>query len=139
MIKENDVRLGNWVEVFLTKEPMKIDWLAMKHLSDGNVQAAFYDNRPVYVPIPLTKDILLKCGFEDYENLDNDYTVYGNHGDDSDFFLEVDWRRVESGYSPMIKSVEYETIGSNIIYLHQLQNIYYALTNKELSINILSK
>lgn len=80
----------------------------------------------------LDAKVLTKCGFDIYDDLDNDYTTYGNNGDDSDFFLQIDWRRKENGYCPLIKSVEYEQIGIDIKYLHQLQNLYFCLTNEEL-------
>ena len=140
MIDAKSLRIGNWI----------------KRNSSGNYQqvkevlttCVFLQNEPPLninkhmtipvkniSPIPLDPDILEKAGFVKYDDSDNDYTVYGNSHDDSDFFLQLDWRRKTDGYTPLIKCGEYEIIGVNIKYVHQLQNLFYSLTGKELEIN----
>ena len=69
--------------------------------------------------IPLTEEILLKCGFE------NDYTQQSWHHRTfiiNDFQIE----EIENKYF-------YNRL--NIASLHQLQNLYFALTVQELTIN----
>jgi hypothetical protein len=82
-----------------------------------------------FEPIPLTEDILLKCGFEfkggiGYKSPNNEEHWYFSTG---------------NGFIPnalnhrnTLKKDGY--IG--VYYLHQLQNLYFALTTTELEINL---
>ena len=69
-------------------------------------------------PIELTEEILLKCGFVKCSYIDNHYNVLGM----------VIWNC--NGMFICNKN------GVQLKYLHQLQNLYFALTSKELEINI---
>lgn len=89
-----------------------------------------YEDLENVFPIPLTEEILLKCGavkekacIEAKESVI--YWSIGSFG----FFQDTDSK----------------TCGVNLIdedsatmwsYLHQLQNLYFSLTNKELEINL---
>ena len=69
-------------------------------------------------PIQLTEDILLKCGFSKangYKQGGYEITTY------------------EDGY---ILDNGYQIMGKTFFYLHQLQNLYFALTNEELNIEL---
>lgn len=77
-----------------------------------------YDNvRKYYEPIPIIEEVLLECGFE------YDDAFYYKDG----IFLEYDDNSLR--LDCMSDSV-------SIKYLHQLQNLYFALTNEELEINL---
>ena len=80
-----------------------------------------YEN---FEPIPLTEEWLFKFGFEN---------------DDDDFLKDIDERTgihislktgryLLEGYDGVIK------IPCEIKYVHELQNLYYALTKKELTL-----
>lgn len=109
MIQANELRVGNWVES--SGQIKQINGI-------NGSQNAFYD----FNGIPLTKDILLKCGFEKSGG---------------------SWRRDEVIiYTHEIDDLTYHTEsimsegGIEIKSLHQLQNLYYALTGKELEVNL---
>ena len=105
MLKANELRIGNCVYAF--KTIWQID----------NTDFNNIEKIETYKPIPLTEDILLKCGFKK-EPID----VYSLNGIDlcvSDNSVEFFAGRIET----------------NIYYLHQLQNLYFALTGEELNIN----
>lgn len=78
-------------------------------------------------PIPLTEELLLKFGFEEY-------------GDIHDNFMYKDW----IWYSLHAKCIDirkgelqpWTLIPLSIKYVHQLQNLYFALTGDELTIKI---
>ncbi|MEO3210392.1 hypothetical protein [Parabacteroides distasonis] len=73
-------------------------------------------------PVPLTEDILLKYGFKKDRN---SFCI----GDwDCDFTL----RHYSNEVFYMVNVSESQLFGPEIKYLHQLQNLYYALENKEL-------
>lgn len=83
-----------------------------------------FDNNNPCQGIPLTEEILLKCGFEKRE--DGDYNLFKNSEVDivicSDF---SSWKCDGINFS-----VNY------INHLHQLQNLYWCLCGKELEIEL---
>ena len=75
-------------------------------------------------PIPLTEDILLKCGFVEVSNY---------HPEGKTYKLK-DFETTE--FYPYI-SYKGERIGNEYIkHLHQLQNLFFALTGEELNIEL---
>ena len=82
-------------------------------------------------PIPLTEEILLSCGFEkiDTKNIPLGY-YYAK--------FPICIIPNESGNDIEIMDNDYSiNMGNNSPkYLHQLQNLYFALTGKELEINL---
>ena len=70
-------------------------------------------------PIPLTEEWLLKFGFEKNKNSDL-YFRLNNY----EYFIENGI--IDNGYSRMNEI--------SVKYVHQLQNLYFALTGKELEI-----
>jgi hypothetical protein len=135
IVSPNELRLGNYVNTcsdfggssfIYSISPSRI-----MTRTNGAYQEFYKED---IQGITLTPELLKKCGFVAYDESDNCYTTYGNHNDDSDFFLQFDWRHRDRGYTPLIKADSYETIGESIKYLHQLQNLYHALTNEELPI-----
>jgi glycosyltransferase involved in cell wall biosynthesis len=75
-----------------------------------------------FEPIPLSEDILINCGFDKsgYKQLSNRLKLEWSFG--KEFWID---REGETLFT-------FENIES----LHQLQNIYFALTGKELIINL---
>jgi len=105
-MKANELRIGNWVN-----EPMSVDFkIRQENLCD------FANGYLILKPIPLTEKWLGRfC-------LDNNKTiVVGYNGDD---FLKnrMTVRILGSAYI-------------HIQYVHQLQNLYFALTGEELQCN----
>lgn len=71
-------------------------------------------------PVPLTDEILIKCGFSKNENTYYHELFICNNG------------------TLRILADNYRTTGKDVKIksLHQLQNLYFALTGKELDLNI---
>jgi hypothetical protein len=90
-------------------------------------------------PIPLTPEILEKAGFvkmEDHSfwnNQENDF--YGTGREGVSFPIAYN---EEYGYRKFFASEDdfYSWCGGKITSLHQLQNLYFALTGTELTINL---
>ena len=121
MIKANEIRVGNYT--LLQRKICKIDGAHIKWLEDGTYIG--------HEPIPLTEDILLKCGFVFAEDFNAWQTPH-------DFHI-----RVEDSELKQKKKVfwiyfdEQEDHPITCIFeLHQLQNLYFALTGEELIIII---
>ena len=107
-MKANELRIGNWVfdnkQIQITSEQIK--------LADEGLYKL--------LPIPLTEEWLLKFdvlfGFNYWSN---QYEIeYGLDGFDLRLPYDV-------GMSKFIGSIK---------YVHQLQNLYFALTEKELTV-----
>jgi hypothetical protein len=123
-MKANELRIGNWVadaagnynRIAVISMPNQIetyskdvDWLAACIVDD-------------VLPIPLTPEILEKAGFVKSINFDNTYI------------------KLIKGESFILKDCKDGTFfvytGIRCQYLHQLQNLYFALTGEELNIEL---
>ncbi len=82
-------------------------------------------------PLPLTEDILLKCGFEVDEDAGNwhspEHTIYRTKG------FRVGIKDDYIGWYNQADDDFYSSFYPQLHYLHQLQNLYFALTQTELN------
>lgn len=110
-MEAKELRLGNLVMHTVRNKQYKVCQLSANSIS---VYPCKFIN-----PISLTVEILIRCGFEisDMEDM-------GMHT-----FIKIDHDLYLSLHDGEIWIGEYNT---HIKYLHQLQNLYYALTGKEL-------
>ena len=117
------IRFGNLVKHINESSILKVSGI--------NNESIWVDEMPDYhyemdieliEPIPLTEDWLLKFGFEK----DNEYYSKGTkhyHLPSKSFYSGND--HVSGG-----------NVDARIKYVHQLQNLYFALTGEELTFNI---
>jgi len=121
MIKANELRIGNLVRYedrnfkiyALSKELPCLDTI------EYGIGVVSYKT---IQPIELTEDILIKCGFE----WRNEHRGVGAIMD----FNKQSIGLMENG------EVRYLNCWVKLEYLHQLQNLYYCLTGKELEIKL---
>lgn len=125
MIQAQELRIGNYVYV-VKVVPVIVTADHIKSIAQGDTD---------YTPIPLTPELLEKCGF--------DYKVNGfNHefrrgkcdGEYLDFYLLN--RHEPASYYELIHVIGKVKLVSKIWHLHQLQNLYFALTGEELEVNL---
>lgn len=117
-MKANELRIGNWV--YFHDGVFKIEPLTIFNIS----------NEPQnYNPIPITEGILLKCeGIIKHPIIKNRYLL-----EDSKYSFHIedgDWDN---------PSLDVLIGGRYIIcveFLHNFQNLIYALTNQELNIEL---
>ena len=121
-MKANELRVGNWVNN--NEEDYQITSVTILQLERGDSTAK---------PIPLTDEWLIRFGFENggYEflfwNL-NGFEISGT----SSWFEQGDtigvyafnWHSTDKTHNQLI-----------VNYVHQLQNLYFALTSEELTLN----
>lgn len=136
MIQAKDLRIGNLV---LSNNPLyRKDWLgkvlSILEIKDESVSVVAIDELPYaftggqflkYIdPIPLTEELLLKCGFVviHIDGSDGIFRIYN---------LGAFTYNTNHGWWYLLDKLRFQ-----ITSLHQLQNLYYSLTNTELEINL---
>lgn len=117
-MKVNELRIGNWVVGYDGKE---FQW----DLSHFNLLHRKIDADEIGKPIPLTEEWLLKFGFEEKNKL---FRV--SLDATSDFFIATNGDALIKEHSigaviPLFTAFR---------YVHQLQNLFHALTGEELAI-----
>ena len=130
MIKANELRIGNYVneltvgEIFIpTGKIIKITEIKFSGISEVNpiFEHPIERNYQQIDPIALTEEWLLKFGFEK-DSRNESYWFFLNK-----IFIYV-------GINDLYY-YDYDEGEINIQYVHQLQNLYFALTGNELTIN----
>jgi hypothetical protein len=122
----NELRIGNWI--YNSKGgPSKINEIKrhpsgerdFAHIVTFQGLGSFGGYVEDFRPIPLTPEILEKCGWEEYAigyyRLDEFYIYYDNSG---------------------LNVYRFRDYPVTVKYLHQLQNLYFALTGTELNITL---
>jgi hypothetical protein len=120
MLTANELRIGNLVCYHGDEDlPCLLDATDIKNIADK-----YMNNDEIHSPIPITEEILLKCGFElNYGGQLPDYIQRGG------FVLFWYEEKLSANFGYMADlSVE-------IQYLHELQNLYFALTGTELIVS----
>lgn len=142
MIQPNELRVGNYVtddffDIF--KNIIKVDSINNKginlEIEDDGKWAEIaqrwigceYSFESLF-GIPLTEEILIKCGFKKSNDLDEFY-----HLD-----LLNKWTRIyfNPKHNICILQINQDDSCIKIQYLHQLQNLVFSLTQKELTIQL---
>jgi len=121
-LEPNELRIGNLVYWNIPEKvgvPHVIKAILPNTYHTSPISVGKHED---YLPIPLTKERLLKFGFEKCS--DNEHYFIGHHGfcliyDGDDWCMEP---RIDD--SLLIAYCK---------YVHQLQNLYFALTGQELT------
>lgn len=115
MINANELRLGNWIMVAGTGElhPVKVNIDNLRSIAIHNGPAA---------GIELTPEILKKAGFAEGHIMIWDAGIKLNFWDGKAFIGNLTSTNA--------------TIVKDITYLHQLQNLFFALTGTEIDIKL---
>ena len=120
-MEAKELRIGNYVNLICDgheHEPDTFQWDVEDY--------EYYETEMINIlPIPLTEEWLVEFGFK--------RTSFGRQF--KGFYLEADSRVVSTD---VLSSFSFEQIPDKkylrITYVHQLQNLYFALINKELTI-----
>lgn len=141
-MKANHLRIGNLIEQgeYGVSPITSYQLHNLKTKEQGGYAAEYYNN---FKPIPLTEEWLLKFGFKKEEG-----TPTKNHG--NYFSMWVMDYKYSFSYAPFREDWgfyhsytdapdpkednRFDFISCGIKYVHQLQNLYFALTGEELDI-----
>jgi len=122
MIKATELRIGNKLLYTISGEPLRVGEVTQLYMAEGGGGAIDYHYPLSWAkPISLTPEILEACGFIK--------------------FKKNVWRKGQlQWYSHLAYLKNEDTdecyyIPTIVDYLHQLQNLYYALTGEELIYN----
>ena len=115
MIKANELRIGNLVHRKRTGRNTRVNNLSAGQINGTNVE--YFDS------IELTYEILLQFGFKDgiIKNDKYKFSCIYCDGWNIEYIEHLNY-----GIGKMVQF--------NLYYLHQLQNLYFALTGTELTI-----
>jgi hypothetical protein len=112
-MKAEDLRIGNWINEFgIPRQTKPLDIVGLRQIEQASKICIDL------TPIPLTEEWLLKFGFEKI-NHRTEGIIYQNKWLRFTETFYADWRGGAIG---------------KIQYVHQLQNLYFALTGNELTI-----
>jgi hypothetical protein len=120
-----ELRIGNWytsVKWGIPVECELTDFTQLDYMSDGAYKYPPIDE--IFEPIPLTEEWLLKFGFDIYE-------------DPFHYFIDIGNGEIPEYFNVWYYDNYYDANECNakLYYVHQLQNLYFALTGNELNIN----
>lgn len=122
-MKAQELRINNWVKHpkghYLQVREILQPALSVKGTGGVRDELIYSD----VSPIPLTPEILEKCGFE--------WSIYHQAFHKIGFVFDLSERHVR-GYYLHISRNNSIIICPEILHLHQLQNLIYALTGEEL-------
>ena len=123
MVKPKELRIGNTLEggtVWQFDNSMV--WF------HGRIGQSFEYNNPLCSSVELTEEIITKCEVVSYEHFYEDIKNYS---------FEINGIHFNCNSSNYFRTLEaHPKYRMPVIrYLHQLENIYFALTGKELIIN----
>ena len=117
MIKTKDIRIGNLFQDKYSKSIIKVNGITENDIFfSGNFTKEWQAE-----PIPITEEWLLKFGFRKTKY--NSVIIYDSELQNSTYIT------IDKDYSSYFMWGEYLT---SIKYVHELQNLYYALIKEEL-------
>lgn len=140
-MKVQELRIGNWIKA----EDIKVDEICLSEHQGYVVVMYFPDMENILTlplnmaqPILLTEELLLGCGFK----RERDFSANPNLNNKFLYVKDscIIFCTEHIGYSYFqFRLIAYEAGKNDVIdlkYVHQLQNLYFAITNKELIIKL---
>lgn len=130
MISANELRIGNVIQV-IDGNIIEVESIDFRQYGINLTESCIplYYSSDIY-GIPLTEEILLKCGFE---KINRHGEIYFLNGDCFELHQFNQYGHFSYTCGDNLKG---NFVSTRIDSLHQLQNLYFALTGKELEIKI---
>lgn len=145
-MKANELRIGNYVSLATNNDDEfnLYNFLIVEDIGKDNLTCIFNnDELEMYYediePILITEEWVLNFGFEKVNGSDCYFKLQIQKelgGGNPEFDIWVDFGEEDvDGRLPMVIQIvggDSEWLRTDIKYIHQLQNLYFALTGKEL-------
>jgi hypothetical protein len=125
MITPQELRIGNWLEWDdESHEQVQVEQITCNKDDSGEIQNWFVNGGLIedFVLIPLTEEWLLKFGFNG-DSILGTQTLYRLNG------IEIWAFRNDKTF--MVDNIKRKKV--ELKFVHQLQNLYFALTGQELT------
>lgn len=120
MIPETELRVGNWYRQLNSGELSQVTLFLLGEIADDE---SYLDH---LMPISLCATIFKKCGFEKSDDEYGGWLSPPIHRDQPNTFYQIRFREDAFGYY-------YEgSLIRRIKYLHQMQNVFFWLSEKEI-------
>jgi hypothetical protein len=133
MIPYQELRIGN--HVLAGEKQQQISMIDQRSstaaltLVDQSATSAEYPLNSI-MPVPLTDDVLKQCGFSYHNHFKFWQLVEGTDEYRSEMDIDTDYNLIDFMRKTVVKK---------IASLHQLQNIYFLLKGKELTVREATK
>lgn len=123
-MKANELRIGNYVKRSMPNHDLEMDRYTWQITAGG----LYAYSQHIYRPIPLTDEWLIKLGFKDGKiHLFDDYILEASmNAFSGTLSLDSKW------FISIIRIASNDKVTMVREHVHQLQNLYFALTGKEL-------
>lgn len=134
-MKSNELRIGNYVHLF-EKGFYKVHTISRKviQVHGDLIGGEVFDIFNIQ-PIQLTPEIIEKCNFEKHLTAGNSKAAFYSYRYSITNTLELAWYSADGRLKFQTKLSGF-SIDFDIQYLHQLQNLVFALTGKELKFDL---
>ena len=120
---KTELRIGNWVKIDSVSTQNQVTQILEKGVNCGSIGVLY----EMIKPIPLTEEWLERFGFEMDEDCDE-----GGLVDYRMTLMKGSLEFVSFWNSEQLTGVNQPQTGIDVEYVHQLQNLYFALTGEEL-------
>jgi hypothetical protein len=140
MVQANELRIGNYffrsIHSFCGKSSVVTKVRDMPYLIYDNKEGYLMNEvwADEYEPTPLTTEILVKCGFK----TNNRFAYKIKLSSDTSLELDSDGEFFNVFLRQENSEEHIDTVYLGVLelkFLHQLQNLYFALTGEELTVN----
>jgi len=130
-MKASELRIGNWISTIYGME-FQVYPMAFKQMPTDEKHNLILDT---WKPIPLTEEWLLKFGFEDVDlNMSGSNWLVKEQKGLWRQAIRIAYSEKSEEWSLTLECVSPPTLSiSRLKYVHQLQNLYFALTGEELT------
>lgn len=130
MISAKELRIGNRLRPLRILDPENIPLLGYM-ICAGHIAYSEEDLNNDWEPIPITPEILEKCGFKRGNDLTDRNVFYA-----TGIHSQIHSICVGDGGIMLHRSGTTMLLETHIRSLHQLQNIFYCLCGEELTVNL---
>jgi hypothetical protein len=144
-MKAQDLRIGNIVscKAYLS-EPTNV--IEIMHSGDergnylrleGVPHGVWMENKGELIVegVPLTEDVLVKLGFVKTDDYGDQIYYEPKERENRDYYICFDHDDISFGLSVFGNCTNLLYDDANLQFVHQLQNLYHALTGEELTFN----